>query len=268
MYHDQSSKYFINGTKYNCPFCKTSNVKYNVEKKGDFFWDNDKQVYFYIIKCTLCRKSSFHLSYHDIEITINQRTQENEFHLKPMKRDYSQEGICEIKDRKSGEVMTEYDHLFFYHRPLPKLKINDKIPTKIKKLIIEAEECVNLGYLTGASACIRKAIYMLLKENGIQEHDDKLVNLSYEKRLDLLKSKCTNVQSYLIDTLKNIKSISSQELHENDCPNLNIKDVNLLKEALIIILTRIYVIPDRQQKNKQKIQMQIENSLKKANNEN
>lgn len=257
MHNEQSLKYFIDGIRYNCPFCKINCVEYNVEDKGSFFWDNKNFAYFYIIECNTCAKTSLHFSYYNIGINGKN------FHFKPMQdipRVKSTELFIStpkrwspIKDAKSSEIITEYDRLFFYHRPPSGFTIDTRIPTKIRELIGEAEGCAKSGYLTAATACMRKAIYKLLKENGIKEHD-VLGKLSYDKRLDLLQSKWTNVESYLIDTLKNIKFISDEELHENSWPDISIEDINLLKEVLIDIFVEIYITPDEQKKDREKIQ--------------
>lgn len=262
---ERSSKYFIDGIRYNCPFCKTGCVKYTVEEKGDFSWDNNKLVYFYVIECELCEKNSFHLSYYDIEITSRH------FCVNPKKRVRKKtstglnmitpQDLIPIKDLKSGEIITEYDHLFFYHRPPSGFTIDARIPGEIGELIGEAEGCANVGYLTGASACIRKAIYKLLKENEIPEYDNT-DKLSYDKRLDLLKFKCANVQPDLINTLKDIKFISDQELHENDWPDISTKNINLLKAVLKEILMEIYILPAEKQKRRQQIQMLKEETKK------
>ena len=264
----QSSKYFIDGIRYNCPFCKTGCVKYTVEKKGDFSWDNNKLTYFYIIECELCGKNSFHLSYYDIDLTS--RGQVSHFHIKPKKRIRKTstgplmimpQDLLPIEDLKSGEIITEYDHLFFYHRPPSGFTIDARIPSQIGELIGEAEGCVNVGYLTGASACIRKAIYKLLKENKIPEYD-KTDKLSYDKRLDLLKSKCINASPDLINTLKDIKFISDQELHENDWPDISTKNINLLKAVLKEILMEIYILPGEKHERRQQIRVLKEESRK------
>lgn len=51
---DQSeleSKYFLNGYKYNCPFCKIRAVAYSVATRIQFHWTENRVVYIYITKC-------------------------------------------------------------------------------------------------------------------------------------------------------------------------------------------------------------------------
>jgi hypothetical protein len=51
------------------------------------------------------------------------------------------------------------------------LVLDNRINVTIRELITEAEGCLKMNFLTGASACIRKAIYeLLVLEEATGEH--------------------------------------------------------------------------------------------------
>ena len=46
--------------------------------------------------------------------------------------------------------------------------IDQNIPRIIRELVYEAEGCLKMNYTTGASACMRKAIYELLIDQKVE----------------------------------------------------------------------------------------------------
>ena len=54
-------KYFIDEDKYNCPFCKTRNVKYVVLGIAKFNEKKDKDMYAVFVECSKCNNVSMHL---------------------------------------------------------------------------------------------------------------------------------------------------------------------------------------------------------------
>ena len=57
------SKYFIDNSVYNCPFCNRRNVIYDLTEDWVFDWSAEKKCYGYIVQCSSCCKKSMHLSY-------------------------------------------------------------------------------------------------------------------------------------------------------------------------------------------------------------
>ena len=138
-YLDQ--KYFIDPTVYNCPFCNRRHVTYVNEGSAKFDWSNDKKCWVWFVKCESCRKVSMHLTFAELEA---------------VKR-----GVVYFRND------VDLDSTFFYSVPTSFFVIDRRIPRIIRELITEAEGCVKMNFLTGASACTRKAIYELtVKENA------------------------------------------------------------------------------------------------------
>ena len=148
-------KYFIDSYVYNCPFCNRNNVRYSIESEFSFDWTDAKICYAIFVKCLSCKKESMHLSYEEIT-----------------------KGPSHSLDFKDK---IDIDSKIFYSVPTSFFVLDDRIPVNIRELITEAEGCLKMNYLTGASACMRKAIYeLLVKEKAKGEY--------YEEKIKLLKN--------------------------------------------------------------------------------
>ena len=139
-------KYFIDEEVYNCPFCNRRNVKYTLQKWFKFDWSKNKECFLYLVECSSCDGVSMHLSYKDIV-----------YH-----NPYG-------KDRMQSDI--DIDSYIFYSVPTSFFVVDRRIHIKLRELITEAEGCLKMNYLTGASACIRKAIYELLVLEKVEGED-------------------------------------------------------------------------------------------------
>src|SRR3972149_1638832 len=151
-------KYFIDHTVYNCPFCNRKHVPYSLKDHFDFNWTDKKRCYGILISCHFCKHVSMHLSFQEITETETPNS-----YSRRMKR-----GI-------------DFDSVIFYSVPTSFFVLDERIPAVIRELITEAEGCIKMNFLTGASACMRKAIYEL---TIIQ----KTVGSNYEDRIKDMKS--------------------------------------------------------------------------------
>ena len=91
-------------------------------------------------------------------------------------------------------ALTDLDSKFFYSVPTSFFVVDSRIPSIIRELLTEAEGCITMNYLTGASACCRKAIYELTVKEEAEGQD-------YEERIKFLKKKFPSVDSELFDIL-------------------------------------------------------------------
>jgi len=178
-YLDQ--KYFINSSIYNCPYCHRGHVSYSVKDKVFFDWSNEKYCWVWFVKCDSCGKTSMHLTFQDLHPS----------------------GYSPLTLRNDVDL----DSNFFYSVPTSFFIVDSRIPKIIRELITEAEGCVKMNYLTGASACCRKAIYELTVIEKAEGQD-------YEKRIKFLKNKFPSVDSDLFDILCHIKDMTSDKIHE------------------------------------------------------
>lgn len=226
--NELEKKYFINKEKFNCPLCKTNSVLFDVLGKGNFNWDSEKKAYLYLVKCTHCGKKTFHLSYSDISTFEN-----------------SSSGITRFSDTE-GIDLANLDEYFFYSVPRSQFSADDRIPSKIRGLLFEAAGCLHMNYLTGASACLRKAIYELLVVEGlaIKGTDTK----DYGDKIKSLKDKYSRyVNPAFFDMLAGIQGITSDQLHENAWEEMEASEIDFMLELIKIVIHDMKVKPIEQE---------------------
>ena len=257
-------KVFNNGSNFNCPFCLTKGANYYIENKIEVDWSKKKKIYIYTVKCGIseCKKISMHYSNHDIELLRVSSNRIPSFKFMMPIKTFGQNIEVETK---SGPKMTkgittkwdkDIDDLFFFHHPASPLSSHKDIPKQISNSIDEAIKCSKMGFLTGGSACIRKALYGILKQEGIpeKEPDDPDKFMKVQDRISLLKDKIPNeAQKYLIDYLKPIHDISSKQVHENDLESFDRPELQQLIQAILELVDEIYVQPSIRQARKDKL---------------
>lgn len=222
---DQSEldkKYFVDEEVYNCPFCNRRHVTYTLVSWLKFNWSNEKECFLCIVKCNSCDKRSMHLSYYDI-ISHNQY----------------------VKDSLRSDLNLDF-HIF-YSVPTSFFVMDDRIPRILRELITEAEGCLKMNFLTGASACMRKAIYELLILEEAQGAD-------YETRIKSLKQKHRGSDPQLFDILSHIQEMTSDKIHEQSWDKWDSQYLRLIIETLKTVLHDIHVLPAIQKERSLEIQ--------------
>lgn len=218
-YLDQ--KYFIDNSIYNCPYCHRRHVSYGVEDRVCFDWSTNKDCVAWFVRCNSCDKRSMHLTFYDLD--------------------------DDTVARSRFRIGVDLDSSFFYSVPTSFFVVDARIPSIIRELITEAEGCVKMNYLTGASACCRKAIYELTVKEEAEGED-------YEARIKFLKKKFPSVDSELFDTLCHIKDMTSDKIHEQSWDKWDTKHLKFFLETLKAILHDIYVVPDEKKSRSLKVQ--------------
>lgn len=231
-------KYFIDPIVYNCPFCNRNNVQYLLVYRVIFDWSNEKKCFVYFVECSSCSKQSMHLSYDDI----------SDFDIKYHMMNYQPHFNSDI----------DIDEHIFYSTPTSFFALDNRIPSVIRELITESEGCLKMNFLTGASACMRKAIYELLViEKASGEH--------YEERIKTLKDKYPKSDPTLFDILSQIQEMTSDKIHEQSWEQWNSKMLRLIIETLKTVLYDIYVTPKIKQERSTFIKQLRENFSAKKN---
>lgn len=215
-------KYFIDKYVYNCPFCNRNNVEYRTRGNVSFDWSKERKCYVYFVRCASCEHVSMHLSYSNM--------------------------TGRYDDGRFSEEIKDIDSMLFYSIPTSFFNIDSRIPKVIRELITEAEGCVKMNYLTGASACTRKAIYELTVKEEAEGED-------YESRIKYLKGKYPSVAPSLFDVLCHIKDMTSDKIHEQSWDKWDSKHLMLFLETLKAILHDIYVLPNEKKKRSSNIQI-------------
>jgi transcription elongation factor Elf1 len=216
-------RYFVDNTTYNCPFCHRNNLIYFVEADFEFDWSNEKKCHVYFVRCSSCEKVSMHLSCDSM--------------LDP-KRCY-RDDRGELLYRFKNEII-DIDSKMFYSAPKSFFVIDKRIPKILRESISEAEGCIKMNYLTGASACTRKAIYELLVK-------EKAEGADYESKIKYLKkeylSKYPNADTTSFDILSKIKGMTSDKIHEQSWDKWDSKHLTLFITVLRSLLYDLYVLP-------------------------
>lgn len=223
-------QYFVDYRNYNCPFCNRRHVTFHVNgNRKQFDWSDEKPCYVYFVQCNSCSNVSMHLSFNDVELDH------------------------QYQDRwQFSTQYLELDDQFFYSVPSSFFVMDERIPAIIRDLITEAESCKKMNFLTGASACARKAIYeLLVKEKAKGEH--------YEDRIKSLKDRFPSVDPELFEILSHIQSMTSDNVHEQSWPKWDSKNLTLIIETLKAILHEVYVVPEEKKGRSAKIQELLAN---------
>lgn len=239
-------KYFVDNSRYNCPFCKRNNVVYSMEGNFYFNWSAEKNCYGYLIKCSSCHNISLHLSFSDLR-----------------KNQYT----SIVSNAYNKFDVEEIDSALIYSRPTSFFILDEKIPNTIRDLIFESEEAVQFNLLVGASACLRKAIYELLKKEKVIVIDEISKRTDYKKSIKGLKEKFNSVSEELFDSLSNIQELVSNPLHEGSWNAWDSKKIKFLIELVKTILVEMYVLPDKKKKRLENL-LALKNDFSKSKNEN
>jgi len=125
--------------------------------------------------------------------------------------------------------------------------MDQRIPNIVRELITEAEGCLKMNFLTGASACMRKAIYELLVKEKAKGED-------YESRIKSLKEKHRESDPTYFDVLAHIQDMTSDKIHEQSWDKWDSRYLMLIIETLKSILHDIYVAPQEKAKRHREIQ--------------
>jgi len=228
-------KYFIDDSVYNCPFCNRNNVAYELEENTGFDWSENTICYVYITRCASCGKRSMHLSYERIS-----EQREEVFHGRY------------LAFKKDIDI----DSKIFYSAPSSFFILDERINREIRELITEAEGCLKMNYLTGASACMRKSIYeLLILEKVEAEH--------YEERIKLLKDKHPETDPQFFDILGHIQQMTSDKIHEQSWDKWDSKKITLIIETLKTVLYDIYIAPKVRENRSNEISKLREKALNK-----
>jgi len=239
---DQSyldEKYFIDKNVYNCPFCNRNNVMYIIFDVFEFDWSNEKKCYVSLVTCASCEKVSLHLLYEKLTKHIQK---------------YSGRSYYEFLD-----AIDDIDSKIFYSVPTSFFTMDNRIHKIIRELITEAEGCLKMNFLTGASACMRKAIYELLLL-------EKTTSVHYEDRIKELKSKYPDTDPELFDILGSIQDMTSDKIHEQSWDKWDSQNLKLIIETLKTVLYDIYVLPEIKAERLNQIK-QLKSKISKRNNQ-
>jgi hypothetical protein len=216
-------KYFVDRSRYNCPFCNRRNIVYEVQALTEFNWTDKKKCYVYLVECSGCKLTSMHLSF----------TKLGEF-------------LSHVGWNWFTEYANQLDENIFFSVPSSYHVIDDRIPTIIRELLDEAQGCLKSNFLTGASVCVRKIVYELSR---LQKADGN----NYDDRIKNLKTKLPTVAPEYFDTLLTIQQITSDKVHEESYDGWQSKHLKTMIAILLEALMEIYVIPKNREQSRERI---------------
>jgi hypothetical protein len=233
----------------------------------DFFvfdWTNEKPAYTYKIQCQSCQKISLHFSYSEI-LQVGFVPEKNiadglSLGIEPTQSKGRQLTGMTLGPIRLFKKEIDIDSKIFYSVPTSYFVVDDRIPAIIRELITEAEGCLKMNFLTGASACMRKAIYEL---TVLQEAEGKF----YEDKIKFLKTKFPQIDPSFFDTLSHIKDMADDKVHENSWDKWDSNNLNLIISTLKPILKEIYVVPAERKRESQeitKLRRKVQTSRKRS----
>lgn len=223
-------KYFLDERRYNCPFCNRKSVVYTVIDKENFNWSDDRKVYIYLVRCEerACNKVSMHLS------DFNFPLYGDSFGFRP-------DNLKEETEYHPEEL----DDYFFFHQPTSFFTIDTRINSKLRDLLSEAENCLKMNFLVGASACVRKTIYELITLEKVQVVKTN-GRTDYVESIKKLKRKFSRVPVDYFDALSSIQELASDKIHEDSWKAWDSKKLKILIELTKNVLHEMYVSPEEQ----------------------
>lgn len=241
---DLDKKYFVDGSRYNCPYCNRRHVVYDISGYRKFNWTDTKECWAIFVQCEFCQNVSLHLTFEDI---VSQGT--NAFGV-----------IGYAFDRV---VCNNIDSHIFYHQPTSFSVMDVNLAKVIRELITEAEGCLKMNFLTGASACTRKAIYELLVDEKIPFTDEEGRGIPYQDRIKTLKDKDSSIDPTYFDLLGDIQDMTSDKVHEQSWDKWNSGNLTLILETLKTVLHEMYVEPAKRKERFEEIRRLRQDSSKK-----
>lgn len=228
--HDQSAldrKYFLTSDTYNCPFCRRGSVHFTIISRMVFHWTRERGVLAIYVRCSSCDGISFHLS-NNLDLIVESQYQ----------------GKLSIRPKFINDDM---DSHFFFHQPSSFFTLDARIPRKIRDLIQEAIESQRSGFLVGASACLRKAIYVLLEIEGVPKTEGgggDTRERHYQDRVRDLKTKREHMDPTFVDVLAHALELTSDQLHEDSWDGWSTEEFNAVADATMSVLREMYVVPE------------------------
>lgn len=248
-------KYFINPHVYNCPFCKRNNVAYTILLAVRMDWSNDKSCFVYFVQCNSyrCGKISLHFSHAALS-----------HKMKPRPRPPFDPGSRPALPHKDEDTLPHFEFEFednfeddldidsklFFSHPSSFFLLDSRIPMVIRALIDEAGKARQANLLVGASACLRKAIYVLLDYEKSIVLNPTTGRADYQKSVKRLqeKEKFSSVSKEYFEALGKIQGLTSDIVHEGSWESCISPIVKKLIDFLKGILNEMYIIPDEKKK--------------------
>lgn len=235
----KDKKLIIDAVRHNCSHCGTKSARYTNINFVRIDIENEKYLYAMFIQCYECGKISMHLiknlSLNEELIHVTNVYQEGFWN--------NQGGVLNVDE------IDKLDENIIMSIPTPTFIIDAEIPSELRGLLIEALKCVKENALTGASACIRKAIYQFLTKENAEGNN-------YDEKIKSIKKNWSQIEDYL-DILKGIKGIASDQVHEDSFASFSSDEAKLYVSILEEIFREIYVIPNQRKRRKESIMLKF-----------
>ena len=231
----KDKKLIIDAVRHNCSHCGTKSARYTNINFVRIDIENEKYLYAMFLQCYECGKISMHLIKN---LSLNEKL----IHVTNVYQEgfwSSQGGVLNVDE------IDKLDENIIMSIPTPTFIIDAGIPNKLRDLLIEALKCIKENALTGASACIRKAIYQFLAKEKAQGNN-------YDDKIKYIKKKWPQIGDYL-DVMKGIKGITSDQVHEDSFTTFSSEEAQLYIAILEETFREVYVIPEQRKQRKESI---------------
>lgn len=152
----------------------------------------------------------------------------------------------------------DIDSLFFHSVPSSRFILDERIPEYIGELLTEADGSLKMNFLTGAGACLRRAIQELtvvLKAEGE----------NYLEKIEFLKENNPHIDSIHFEILARIDEMAGK-VHDQPWDKWELKYLKLIIETLRALLNELFILPSIKKDKKKEIEALLED-IKKDENE-
>jgi len=231
----KDKKLIIDAVRHNCSHCGTKSSRYDDISFMRVDIENGKHLYAMFLTCCECGHTSMHLL-KNVELSGKSYD---------VSRVYLQQFYSGASVILSREEIDKLDDNIIMSIPTPTFIIDAGIPNKLRDLLIEALKCIKENALTGASACIRKAIYQFLAKEKAQGNN-------YDDKIKYIKKNWPQISDYL-DVMKGIKGITSDQVHEDSFSTFSSEEAQLYIAILEETFREVYVIPEQRKQRKESI---------------
>lgn len=243
---DNNKKRIINAQQHNCAHCGTKGANYGDIKLVLIDAEKGKRLGLLFIRCSCCDKITTHLVKN-----LSASAKNFAFMGGSASSKCFHSGTCVFHITDSVDTL---DENIIMSIPTPTFIIDADIPNKLRDPLIEAGKCIKENALTGASACVRKAIYEFLLM-------EKAEGGNYDEKIKSIKSNWPHLEEYL-DVLRGIKGVVSDQVHEDSFEAFTSEQIKSYVDILEEIFREIYVIPQKRQERKAAI-FEAFNAIKK-----
>jgi len=228
---------FLNDEQFRCPICRGECQFYNVIGIVKFYTSKDSFKYAVFIECHGCKKISMHFISGSETEFIDGNFQYVVLSYESYGGDRYRRYQCVCKSREESFVkyLEDIEALIYneckcineHYIDTKSEDFKFKTGKKVKENFLNIHKCRKQNILAGACVYIRKTLEEIFVDEDININNKKIRDL-----VDDIKEKYPNIDSGVIDTIKDVYKISSDTIHGDSVLDLNEERIDILTICL------------------------------------